>query len=298
MSHINERSHTHNRPATAADLPASIDLFLAAVADMYARHGITAALPARPALELMWPHILATGIFHVAERDGELVAICNAVVRDRLWFLSGFWVRPGLLGGGTGGPLLRDVWRAGERGGADTFFVWSSPDVTAMASYLKSGMLPGYQVFTFTGQLDEPTDAPAGYEVEPLTLATACALDAEVRGTRREVDHRFWLAQAPMVARQVIRAGRAVGYFYVNGAAVGPAAWAAPEDAAALLALAVREAHTQARAVTLRVPGINHDAIRFAFAQGLRLSNGYAHLFTTAPFGRLERYLPSGPSLY
>ncbi|HEX8073184.1 MAG TPA: GNAT family N-acetyltransferase [Pyrinomonadaceae bacterium] len=290
--------HTVNRPATSDDLPAAVELFLAAVADMYARHGITKPLPARAALEVVWPYILETGIFHVAERDGELVGICHAVVRDRLWFLSGFWTRPDLLGGGTGGPLLRAVWAAGARAGAETFFVWSSPDVTAMAAYLKAGMLPGYEIFTFTGRPAKPPAAPAGYEVEPLLLANACALDAEVRGTRREADHRFWLGQAPTQARQVIRAGAAVGYFYATGDAVGPAAWAAPEHARAVLAHAARAAHAEARAVTLRVPGINHDALSFAFAQGLRLANGYAHFFTTAPFGRLEQYLPSGPSLY
>src|SRR2546423_10505454 len=138
-----------HRAATEADLPAAIELFLAAVADMYARQHITQPLPPRAGVELFWTHIIRTGLFHVAERDGQLVAICHALVRDRLWFLSGFWTRPELVGGGVGGPLLREVWQAGARAGAEIFFVWSSPDETALASYLKMGMLPGYPVFTF-----------------------------------------------------------------------------------------------------------------------------------------------------
>src|SRR5205085_2428582 len=198
----------HNRPATESDLPACIDLFLAAVADMFARHHIAQPLPPRAGVELIWPHILKTGIFHVAERDGRMVGICHALVRDRLWFLSGFWVRPELVGGGVGGPLLSDVWQAGARAGAETFFVWSSPDETALASYLKMGMLPGYPVLTFTGET--ACDAHAAYETAPLTLAVACDVDEEVRATRREVDHRFLLALPRVTARQVIRAGRAV----------------------------------------------------------------------------------------
>ena len=291
------RSVNH-RAATEADLPAAIDLFLAAVADMYARHRIMLPPPPRAAVEQMWPHILKTGIFRVAERDGRLVALCHAIVRDRLWFLSGFWTRAELVGGGVGGPLLREVWQEGARAGADTFFVWSSPDQTAMASYLKIGMLPGYQLFTFAGPLTASPVAPAGYEVEPLALAAACELDSEVRGTPRAVDHRLWLAQPQIVARQLIRAGRAVGYFYLAGDAVGPAAWAAPEHAEALLAHAAHAAAAHVGALTLRVPGSNHDAIRFAFAHGLKLSAGYAHLLTSAPFGRMEQYLPSGPSLF
>jgi hypothetical protein len=43
--------------------------------------------------------------------------------------------------------------------------------------------------------------------------------------------------------------------------------------------------------------GINHAGIHFALQTGLRLT-GYAHLLTSAPFGRMEQYIPSGPSLF
>ncbi len=300
---MNESEKAHmskliQRAATAADLPAAIDLFMAAVARMYERLHIEQPLPPRPAVETMWAHILNTGIFYVAETDEQIVALCHAVVRDRLWFLSGFWTRAELMGGGVGGPLLRQVWQAGARAGADTFFVWSSPDQTALASYLKLGMLPGYQLFTFAGQATQLPDVARAYTVEPATLALVCDLNAGVRATRREVDHRFWFAQTQMSARQVRHRDRPIGYFYVNGDAVGPACWAAPEHADALLTLACRAAMETAGTIKLRVPGINHDAIRFAFAHGLRFNGGYAHLFTSAPFGRLAQYLPSGPSLF
>ncbi|MFL6210661.1 MAG: hypothetical protein ACJ74W_17545 [Pyrinomonadaceae bacterium] len=118
------------------------------------------------------------------------------------------------------------------------------------------------------------------------------------RATRREVDHRFLLALPRVVARQVIRAGQTVGYFYMNGEMVGPVAWLALEHAEGVLAHACRTAAASAGAITLRVPGINHDAIRFTLTRGLLLTGAHAHLLVTAPFGRLECYLPSGPSLY
>src|SRR5207237_7872382 len=46
----------------------------------------------------------------------------------------------------------------------------------------------------------------------------------------------FLLALPRVTARQVICAGRAVGYFYVNGETVGPCAWLAPEHAEGVLA--------------------------------------------------------------
>ncbi|HEX8633858.1 MAG TPA: GNAT family N-acetyltransferase [Pyrinomonadaceae bacterium] len=286
------------RAAREEEIPATLDLFLEAVDHLYRRHNLEMSLPPRPAVESVYRHIFRTGIFRVAERDGQLVAICHAVVRDALWFLSGFWTRPELVAGGVGGKLMREVRREGEEAGARKFFVWSSMDQTAIASYLKAGMLPGYQVFTFAGRPSALPAAPAGYTVEPLSLEVACGIDREVRETRREADHRYWLSEVELEGRQVRRGGRLVGYYYFRGETFGPAAWMEPQGAEALLTLGCGEAAAQSETISLRVPGINHDAIRFAFKHGLRLGGTTAHLFTSAPFGRLERYLASGPSLF
>lgn len=288
------------RSAVEADIPATLDLFLESVADLYRRHNLEAPLPPRPSIEVAYRHIFRTGIFSVAETDGRLQAICHAIVRDELWFLSGFWARPELQARGVGGKLLRDVWREGAEAGAKKFFVWSSSDETAMASYLKSGMLPGYPVFSFNGTraaLHKLPRAPHGYESEALSFETACDIDGEIRETRRETDHRHWLSEVKLEGRQVRRAGRLAGYYYFRGESIGPVAWLEREDAEAVMTLACREAIAQADAVSLRVPGINHDAIRFALAGGFRLY-ATAHLFTTAPIGRMEQYLASGPSLF
>jgi hypothetical protein len=288
------------RAAREEELPATLDLFLEAVKHLNRRHNPEMPPPPRAAVEVAYGHIFRTGIFRVAETDGRLVAIGHAIVRDALWFLSGFWARPELAAGGVGGRLLREVWQEGAAAGARKFFVWSSMDQTAIASYLKIGMLPGYQVFTFTGQpaaLRNLHGAPAGYTVEPLSLEVACDIDAEVRETRRAADHHHWLSEVKLEGRQVRRGGRLVGYYYFKGEAFGPAAWIEAEEAEALLTLGCREAATQSETVSLRVPGINHDAIRFALKHGLRLT-ATAHLFTTAPFGRMEQYLASGPSLF
>ncbi|MDQ1560591.1 MAG: hypothetical protein QOD32_3651 [Pyrinomonadaceae bacterium] len=288
------------RAAREEDIPAALDMFLEAVQELYRRHNLEMPLPPRPAVEVAYRHIFETGIFRLAESDGRIVAICHAVVRDALWFLSGFWARPELVAGVVGGRLLRDVWREGEEAGAQKFFVWSSMDNTAIASYLKTGMLPGYQIFTFAGRptaLDDVTGATTGYTVELLSLEAACGIDREVRETRREVDHRFWLSVEKLEGRQVRRGGRLVGYYYFKGATFGPAAWMDVDAAEALLTLGCREASAQSETISLRVPGINHDTIRFAFAHGLRLT-AMAHLFTSAPIGRMGQYLASGPSLF
>jgi hypothetical protein len=64
-----------------------------------------------------------------------------------------------------------------------------------------------------------------------------------------------------------------------------------------LLEAACRDAATDASQVRLMIPGVNHTAIRFALGSGLRLT-AFSHLLTSAPFGLMEQYLPSGPSLF
>jgi GNAT superfamily N-acetyltransferase len=285
------------RPVLEMEIGETAEIFLIACADMYARHGINAATPEHAVVELGYRHVFRTGIFHVAEVEGRIAAICHAIVRERLWFLSGFWMLPEFQRQRIGGALLKQVKDAGARAGADTFFTWSSVDQTAMAGYMKQGMLPGYQILTFAGGVRDLPSPGDEYEVEPLLLSNATALDKGVRAAAREVDHDYWLTEAGHEGRQLVRDGRPVGYYYFHHGVVGPAAWNDAADAEALLAAACREAASHSEQLKLMIPGINHTAIRFALRAGLRLS-AYSHLLTTAPFGRMEQYLASGPLLF
>lgn len=286
------------RPVRETEIDETVGIFLTAVTDMYRRHGINTPAPERTVIEKHYRHIFETGIYHVAEVDGRVAAVCHAVVRDHLWFLSGYWMLPEFQRRKIGGTLLRGVRAEGERAGASTFFTWSSVDMTAMAGYMKIGMLPGYQILTFGGALQrELPERRAGYEAQPLEIASAVALDIRVRATGREADHRFWLAQPGVKGRQLVSGGRVTGYYYLNHGVIGPAAWDNTKDAEALMEAACREAMADASQVRLMVPGINHTAIRFALNGGLRLV-AYSHLLTTAPFGQMQQYLPSGPSLF
>lgn len=279
------------------ELPETVELFLTTVADLRARQNLTWPLPPREGVTKAYRHIERTGIFHVAEVDGQVVSICHAIVRDHIWFLSGFWTLPGLQGQKIGSTLLRRVWDEGARAGAKIFFTWSSTDLQAMAAYMKFGMLPGYQVLTFAGALRALPEKRADYELAPLELSTATTIDEQIRATPREMDHQFWLSEMKSKGRQLNRSGRIVGYYYFNQGTIGPAAWLATEHAEALLESACREASTETEQIRLMIPGPNHTAIRFALKSGLKLA-AYAHLLTTAPFGQMENYLTSGPSLF
>jgi GNAT superfamily N-acetyltransferase len=285
------------RQARPEDVPEMADVFIEAVTDMLVRNGRPVTPPPRPAALAGYEHVRSTGIFQVAEVEGQIAAIAGAIVRDHLWFLSGFWARPQLQRRGIGMPLLKKVWNAGKDAGATTFFTWSSVDTPAMASYMKLGMYPGYQILGFGGSPDKLPDPALAYEVAPLEKAQAMSLDQEIRGTSRGPEHDLWCGAPGIRGRQVLRAGRTLGYYYLGGGVIGPAAWKEPRDGEAVLALACRESAEASPEVRIAVPGINHLALRFAFESGLRLT-GFSHFLTTAPFGRMERYIPSGPMLY
>lgn len=286
---------TH-RPGTDDDITEAASLFIASVSDLTRRYGLAAPPFTAASIEPTYRHIHRTGIFDVAEQDGRLVAICHAIVRGEQWFLSGFWALPGLQGKGLGGPLLRRVWAEGVRRGARLQYTWSSVDFTAMATYLKLGMLPGYPILTFTGAPSSLPDPAGALDEVALEVDSAAAIDAEVRGIRREIDHGYWL-EGSGTGRLVRRGGRPAGYYHVSRGVIGPAAWLDASDAEAVLGLALREAQRQSSEVRIAIPGKNHAATRAALAAGLRLV-AFSHLLCTAEPGRMDHYIPSGPSLF
>ncbi|MDT4968146.1 MAG: hypothetical protein QOJ64_2883 [Acidobacteriota bacterium] len=285
------------RPAAENDLAEAVELFLTTVADLRDRLNLKWPLPPSEYVRKVYGHIHRSGIFYVAEIDGKLGSICHAVVRDQLWFLSGFWTLPHLQGRKIGLPLLKRVWDEGVKAGANIFFTWSSTDLQAMAIYMKFGMMPGYQTLTFAGSPNRPLVKPNGYESEMLDPISAMQIDHKIRATRRELDHEFWRSEMKAEGRQVSRAGRVVGYYYLDGGTIGPAAWLEVEDAEPVMELACSDARERTEQLRLIAPGPNHAAIRFALKSGLKLG-AYSHLLTTEPFGEMDKYLASGPSLF
>lgn len=285
------------RLARPEDLPAAVQLYQRTRDQMLTRNNLGPPGEDPAAAQEGFRHVLETGIFYLAEMEEGLAGICHAVVRDQIWFLSGFWVAESLQRQGIGGPLLRKVWAEGEARGATIFCVWSSVDPTAMAFYMKLGMLPGTQILNFGGDSLALPPKPDGYTTRPLDPADAAAIDSEVRGTPRPVDHRWWACRPDRTGWLVLRGETPCGYFYLTRQGeVTPAAWLHPSDGEAVLTLACREAQESAGRAALRLLGCNHLGIRFAFRVGMRF-RGNSHFLTTGPFGRLEQYALSGPLL-
>jgi hypothetical protein len=284
------------RPLGDHEIETAVDLFLASAADMTERHGVHLPSAFRPSVVAQYTHIQRTGIFRVAEAEGRIVGLACANVRDAWWFLSGFWVQPGLQGQRIGGPLLDEVLRDGERAGARTFFTWSSVDPRAMATYMRRGLLPGWPMLIFVGEPSGDAGASRAYDVAELDGELPASLARAARHPLRAVDHAFWREAAP-TARTVVHGGAPVGYFYARAGSIGPVAWSDEEHAPAVIDRALAAAAALGTApLRVNVPGVAHVAIRHLLARGLRLAS-YGHMLATDVPGDMTRYLPSNALL-
>jgi GNAT superfamily N-acetyltransferase len=284
------------RPLRADESEAAADLFLASAGDMAQRHGVRLPPASRAGLAAGYAHIARTGVFRVAEVDGKIVALACAIVRGPWWFLTGFWVQPGMQGRGLGGPLLDDVLREGERAGARVFFTWSSVDSTAMASYMRRGLLPGWPILIFVGDPSPPPTPSGDYRIVDLDPALPMRLAEAAGHPSREVDHAFW-REGAAAAHAVLHGSEPVGFYYARPGSVGPAAWNEDAHAAAVIDAALGTAVGLGEPVRMNVPGIAHAAVRHVLGRGMRLAS-YGHVLATQSPGDLTRYLPSGGMLF
>lgn len=296
------------RTAQANDVEAATDVYLVSLEDLKRRHGAPITPMDRDDWLRGYAHVLATGIFNVIELDGKVVGLANGVLRDDLWFLSGFWMLPGYQGQGLGRQVLDKTFAEAAERGAKRYFVWASIDLPAVANYMRLSMLPGYQIFTVRVPLDSAarprTEAALleQYLLSPLEPQAAAEIDSDIRGVGRIEDHIYWSQDPGRQGWLVRRHGQTVGYLYQRQGQVGALAYLDKGDEGAMLDLALAqsakcEAAQASGAVTVMAPGINTSALSSLLSRGARFTS-HSHFLTSAPFGRLENYLPSGPHLY
>ncbi len=243
----------------------------------------------------------------------RIVAFAAALMRERLWFLSMLFVRPGLQGAGLGRALLARVAPAdGEASYRATATDSAQPISNAL--YASAGMVPRIPLLNLIG-LPQDTEAfgtlpsgvvpipfmdvvdEAGGEGHRRLASTVDALDREVLGVAHPADHRFlrqesrtgWLYRGPD--------GAAVGYGYATEAGrIGPVAVRDPALLAPILGH-LSSAVTPRGAFALWLPGTADRAVVPALQSGFRLDQFPVLLCWDQPFADLTRYLPISPGL-
>jgi GNAT superfamily N-acetyltransferase len=295
------------RPGRLEDNHACAAVLAEAVNDLGRRQG-SIEPGAELVLEDQWPkwrpfmdHVARTAAeFWVAEGDGrELIGYARSVDRDGAFELTELFVRPGTQSAGLGTRLLE---RAFPLGRGHLRIIIATTDIRALSRYLRADVLPRFPVLSFSGPAREapPVD---GLAVESLDLerdmASVNAIDDDVLGHRREVDHRWYAEERE--GYRYLHDGSMVGYGYValpERGGTGPFAVLDAVDLPAVLSHAERRRHQLgAEDASFEVPLHNRAAIDHLLGRGYRMDPFMTLVCSSAPFGNFDRYLMCGPAL-
>lgn len=245
--------------------------------------------------------------FHVAVKDGRVVAFASTILRGNTHFLSMFWALPSLQSKGIGRRLLTRAFERPKPKASAVRCVFASLDTRAQALYLKFGMRPRGMFYLVRGA---PKRSPRPQRAVELVqiggvgkvtremLAVAARFDRTFRATRRDADIRYVMS-LPGARFFLARVGRTtIGYAVVNERGrVGPAGVIDPRYSAGL-AWAIKEAARKmgAESAMFTVPGVNHGALDALFRAGLK-TEFFGAWMSAKPIGSFEAYLLAGGML-
>ncbi len=300
-------------PAEPEDLPGAWAVYLACTRPEEPA-GCHQPAPDRPDLPPpLYAHLLLTseGAFWVARHEDQVVGFAAAVTRGRLWWLSELWVAPGFRGRGIGSALLRKVRRASRGLRGRVLAGLTGLDGAGMVLGLRAGMWARYPVFTLEGgqeaveRLHRAHPMPPGARMARYDAAARLGprspllrLDREVLAGTRPDDHVFWMTRGGRTCLLLWKGNRALAYAYLGtGGEVGPLAAAGPQGLLSALGLVVSKAARNSETVRLRIPGINHAALKAVLDAGFQVVAD-SQLMASEEFGHLERYLPGDESLF
>ncbi|HEY1778281.1 MAG TPA: GNAT family N-acetyltransferase [Solirubrobacteraceae bacterium] len=227
---------------------------------------------------------------HVAELGGEIVGLCQAIKRERVWCLSLLAVSPSAQSSGAGRALMeRALTYATET--TDIGLITSSSDPRALRLYALSGfaLLPTFEV---AGTLDRSAlPQPVG-EVHAAgreDFEALAPISREVRGAPHTLELEYLLR----VGGRILRLGERGFAAVLPGRGV----WllVARDDAAAAQLLWAALTIVDTEQPTVRwITSEQQWAIEIAVQAGLRLVPHGALCVRGQP-GPLRAYLPSGP---
>jgi len=226
----------------------------------------------------------------VAERDGRVIGVAQAMVRERLWCLSLLAVMPGVQSAGAGRALMASA--LDYRADADAGLIVSSNDPRALRLYALAGfsLRPA---FTAEGTIDRRALPRPDADVQAAGLEDVEALAAISRDVRG-APHTDELAFALGFGAQLLRVGD-------RGFAVtmpGQGLWllVARDERAArtLLWRALALARDANRPPVRWITGGQDWAIDVTVRAGLQLS-AYGALCVRGEPGPLWPFVPSGP---
>jgi GNAT superfamily N-acetyltransferase len=222
----------------------------------------------------------------VAELDGRVIGVAEAIVRERVWCLSMLAVEVGIQSGGAGRALLEHAV-AYERG-AEAGLIVSSNDPRALGLYAASGfaMHPTFEAAGVVDRRRLPQQYGAVRDDDGADLEAFAALTRAVRGAPYTSELRYVLERGG----RLLRAGDR-GFAVVSGDAQLWVLVSRDDEAASALlwsALALTEDAARVRWIT----GAQQWAIDVVTRARLRLV-AYGALCVRGRPGPLAPFLPT-----
>ncbi len=222
----------------------------------------------------------------VAELDGRVIGVAEAIVRERLWCLSMLAVEPGIQSAGAGRALMDRA--AGYGRAEDPGLIVSSNDPRALRLYADRGFAM-HPTFEASGVVDRrrlPAPEASVHEDDGDDLEAVAGLTREIRGAPYTDELRFAFRQGGRLLRIADR-----GFAAVNAEGLLWALVARDEEAASNLlwsALALTDGPARVRWIT----GAQQWAIDVTARAGLQLS-AYGALCVRGAPGPLAPFLPN-----
>jgi ribosomal protein S18 acetylase RimI-like enzyme len=282
-------------------MPGCARVFQRSATDLARRQGNTPPPPRLQDMTSALAHVQRTDPegFHVALKDGKVVAFASTILRGKTHFLSMFWALPNVQSQGVGRRLLTRAFERPRPPASAVRCVYASLDSRAQALYLKFGMRPRGMFYLIKG-LPRRSPRPArAVELVPVgksggtsrpMLAVAARFDRVFRAARRDEDIRYIMGLPGARFFLVLARGSIQGYAIITEKGrVGPACVLDPRYSAGL-AWAGKEA------IFIVVPGVNAGALEEFFRAGLRVEF-FGAWMSAKPIGAFESYLLAGGML-
>ncbi|MEX0749918.1 MAG: GNAT family N-acetyltransferase [Dehalococcoidia bacterium] len=292
------------RPLTEADVPVTAYIRKAALEGLGREQG-RIPQPWQPSLGGHSGHLVRTdpaGSW-AAEIDGLVVGFAQSFVRGEIWFLAQLFVQPEVHTRGIGRELLRLAQDYGRRRGARVFAVVASSSPVAQALYMRSGMFgigTGYRVTgAVSALLALPEPKANRKRVVDCSgwLDRIAEIDRELFGAERRQDHEYYLRPGPVDHHSfgLTRDGVLEGYGYVDARGwIGPIAASEPDGQRPLLRMAAEYlAGRGVEEASIWVASLNHVMMSSLLEAGWK-SQPVTYFMSSEPFGRFDRYQPSG----
>lgn len=225
----------------------------------------------------------------VAEFDGRMVGVVQAIVRGGLWILSMFAVQPGIQGGGTGRVLLERALAYGSE--TEAGLIVSSNDPRALRLYAACGfeLHPTLRAEGLVDRRALPRSQSAIREDDAgRDLESLAALATAIRGAPYTQELRFALGRGGRLLRLADR-----GFAVIDQDRAPWLLVARDDETARVLlweALARSEEPTRVRWIT----GAQQWAIDVVVQARLQLT-AYGAMCVRGRPGSLRPFLPSPP---